>query len=127
MLYGEFTLGKNLDRGLFVADPVSTSIDTREVAYYAALVQDVTRYGVVGIRYDVYDPNSDFLDKRVGKLLPASQKIKTISPMVGLVLPNYARLIFQYDVVRDFLARDVTGVPVDLKNNRWTLRLQVSL
>ena len=49
------------------------------------------------------------------------------SPVVGLALPGYARLTFQYDVVRDLLAKDARGVPVDLKNDRWTLRLQVGL
>jgi hypothetical protein len=44
---------------------------------------------------------------------------------VGLALPPYARLVFQYDAVFDALGRDARGVPVDLANNRWTLRLQV--
>lgn len=125
-LYGEVTLASNLDRGLFVADPVATSVDVRELSYYAAFVQEITPYGLAGFRFDTYDPNADFFDKRQGKLVPTSQAIHTFSPLVGLALPGYARLIFQYDVVRDLLAKDARGVPVDLKNDRWTLRLQVS-
>jgi hypothetical protein len=128
MLYGEVTLAQNLDRGLFVANPGDVGgADLRELGYYFAFTQEVTRYGVVGFRYDVYDPNSDITDQRRGKTLPTSQRIRTYSPMVGLVLPGRARLLFQYDAIRDFLARDTRGVPTDFKNNQWTGRLQVNL
>jgi hypothetical protein len=127
MAYGEATLAQNLDRGLFVADPVATGIDVREIVAYAALVQDVTEHGLIGIRYDVYNPNADFFDSRGGQLIPSSQTIQTVSPLVGLVLPGRARLLFQYDVVRDLLARDAQGVPTSSKDDRWTLRLQVQL
>ena len=126
-LSGEVTLASNLDRGLFVADPVLTSVDVRELSYYAAFVQEITPYALAGLRFDTYDPNADFFDKRQGKLVPTSQAIHTFSPIVGLALPSHARLIFQYDIVRDLLAKDARGVPVDLKNDRFTLRLQVSL
>lgn len=125
-LYGEVTLAENLDRGLFPADPVATGLDARELAFYAAVTQDVTEYGVLGLRFDHYDPNADFLEKQKGKLLPASQAIDTVSPVVGLVLPGVARLVFQYDLVSDSLAKDYRGVPTDLANDRWTLRLQVA-
>jgi hypothetical protein len=128
MLYGEVTLAQNLDRGLFVANPNDVGgSDLRELGYYVAFTQEITPYGVVGFRYDLYDPNSDITDRRRGKPLPTSQKIKTYSPMVGLVLPGRARLLFQYDVIEDFLARDTRGVPTDFKNNQWTTRLQVNL
>ncbi len=126
MLYGEVVVASDLDRGLFIADPIQTGDKLRELGYYLAFTQEITRYGVVGFRYDVYDPNSDILEKRAGKLLPSSQQITTYSPMLGLVLPDHARLIFQWDIVDDYLARDSRGVPVDFKNNAWTLRLQVT-
>jgi hypothetical protein len=139
MLYGEAALGSNMDRGLFVADPALTSIDVRELALYGALVQQVTPYGLLGFRFDYYDPNADFLESRRGKVLPSSLAVQTYSPVVGLVLPDpivpargqsyvdRARLLFQYDVVRDSLGKDTRGVPKELKNDRWTLRLQVQL
>jgi hypothetical protein len=126
-VYGEVTLAQNMDRAMFVADPVLTSIDTRELGWYVGVLQDVTEYGLVGFRYDYYDPNSDVLDKRGGKLLPFSEAIKTFSPVAGLVLPQRARLLFQYDIVRNYLARDAVGVPTNLQMNTWTLRLQVEL
>ena len=132
MLYGEITIAKNMDRGIFLADPVLTGTDSREAGYYVGIVQEVTRWGIVGFRFDHYDPNADFFDKRGGKLIPTSQAIDTFSPIVGLVLPDpsgsdRARLLLQYDFIRDKLARDERGLPTDLKNDLLTLRLQVSL
>jgi hypothetical protein len=137
----EVQIGQNLDRGLYVADPVLTSLDSRELGFYAGITQEVTRWGVVGFRYDYYDPNGDFFDKRAGKLIPTNQAIHTLSPLVGLRLPadvhpfhlfghttgDRARLLFQYDFIRDHFARNAAGIPADLKNDTFMLRLQVSL
>jgi phosphate-selective porin len=124
MLYGEAFAASNLDRGLVVADPIATGSNIREFGYYVAFTQEITRYGVVGLRYDYYDPNSDFLDSRAGKLIPTSQRVRTVAPLIALTFPNRARLVFEWDFVRDYLARDARGVPKDLRNNQWTLRLQ---
>jgi hypothetical protein len=126
-LSGEVTFASNLDRGLFVADPVLTSIDSRELGVAASVTQEISKYGVVGLRFDTYDPNADSRDRQGGKLLPSSQAIRTFSPMVGLMIPGRARLLFQYDLERDKLGRDPRGVPTDLANDTWTLRLQVEL
>jgi hypothetical protein len=123
-LYGELVLATNLDRGLYVADPILRGDDLRELNWYAALVQDITRWAFVGVRYEVYDPNSDLVDNRRGRSIPADASIATISPVVGARLPGYGRLTFQYDAVQDKLARDVRGVPADVENNQWTLRAQ---
>jgi hypothetical protein len=125
MIYGEATMASNLDRGFYPADPVITGVDIRELAYYGAFVQEVTPYGLAGFRVDVYDPNADLFDGRKGRLIPTDAKVTTFSPVAGLVLPGHARLLFQYDFVRDHLGRDARGVPADLANDRWTLRLQV--
>jgi hypothetical protein len=124
MLYAEVIAANNLDRGLVIADPVSSGSNVRELGYYIALTQEITRYAVVGFRYDYYNPNSDFLDKRAGKLIPTSQRVRTLSPLVAFTLREHARLVFQWDITSDFLARDVSGVPADLPNNAWTMRLQ---
>jgi hypothetical protein len=122
---GEFNLAQNMDRDLFVADPIANGgQDIRELGYYLAVLHDVTRYGFVGFRYDYYDPNSDFLDHRQGKLVPASMDVITLSPIVGLQFPNRMRLGFQYDFVRDHLARKSDGTPTDRSNDGWTLRFQ---
>jgi len=123
-LYGEVLLASNLDRALYVADPTLSGSDIRELNWYAALVQDVTEYAFVGLRYDAYDPNSDLIDNRRGQVIPEDATITTVSPILGLRVPNVARLTFQYDFVDDQLGRDVRGVPTDVANNQWTLRAQ---
>ena len=122
--YGEVTLAQNLDRALYVADPFVRGNDMRELSWYVALIQDVTPWGFVGVRYDQYDPNSDLTDNRRGESVPVDATIKTTSPIVGARWPGHGRLTFEYDAVKDKLARDVRGVPTDLKNNQWTLRVQ---
>lgn len=126
-LYGELVVATNLDRGLFIADPILDHRDLREFGWYVAFVQEIYRYAVVGIRVDYYDPNADLFESRAGNLLPSSQRIRTISPLIGAVLPGRARLLLQRDIIADYLARDSLGVPTDYANNQWTLRLQVEL
>jgi phosphate-selective porin O/P len=125
-VYAEIVAAANMDRGLFVADPIAAGADQRELGFYAGVVQEICHYGVVGFRFDMYDPNSDALDKRAGQLLPYSQVITTASPLIGLMLPDgRARLALQYDIIHNGLARDSEGVPTNLKENTLTLRLQV--
>jgi len=126
-LYGEMVVAKNMDRGFFPADPVSNGSDLREFGYFIGIVQEVTKYGIVGFRIDYYDPNADSTDRRAGKTIPAENTVTTYSPLVGVTLPKRARLCFQYDIIKDYLARDIYGVPTNLENNAWTLRLQVNL
>ena len=123
----EVSAGSNMDRNLFVADPVTLSVDQREVGYYVALVQEFRGGPIAGFRFDSYNPNSDFLDSRAGKLVPTSQTVRTFSPLIGFQVPHRARLVLEYDIVRDALARNTAGVPTDRKNNVWTLRLQGEL
>jgi hypothetical protein len=126
-VYGELTVAKNYDRGLFIADPIVTGVDQREFAYYVAVVQEVTRYAVVGFRYDYYDPNADLFDTRAGQLIPYSEALRTYSPLVGLLLPDRARFLVQYDINRNAFARNAVGVPTNLQDNALFLRLQVEL
>ncbi len=126
-LYGEMVAAENLDRGFFPADPVSAGSSLREFGYFVGFLQQVTEYGVVGFRADFYDPNADSTDKRAGKTLPAKNTVTTYSPLIGVTWPKRARLCFQYDIIKDYLARDLLGVPTNLDNNAWTLRLQVNL
>jgi hypothetical protein len=127
MLYGEAYVGSNEDRGLFVADPVATGINLREVGWYVAYVQEITRYAMVGLRVDSYNPNGDATRQAGGMVLPVDQTITTWSPLVGLVLPDRARLVFEYDHILDHEGLDSRGVPTDLRNDQWALRLQVDL
>jgi hypothetical protein len=126
-LLAEGFLASNLDRAYMIADPALGTNDIREAGGHIALLQDVTRWGQVGFRAAYYDPNSDFFNDVRGRQVPTSVAVTTLSPLVALLLPGRARLSFQYDFVRDSLAKDSQGVPTDAKNNQLTVRLQVEL
>jgi hypothetical protein len=122
----EFVLAANMDRGLYVANPIANGgADERELGFCVGATQEITRYGLVGFRYDYYNPNLDSTDNRGGGLVPYSEAIKTASILFGLTLPQHARLLFQYDVIQNALGRTAAGVPTTLADNVATLRLQV--
>lgn len=129
-LFGEVLLAENLDRSFYVADPVQLGTSVREVAAYVAVVQEILGWGIAGFRYDYYDPNSDLIDTRRGLAVPADASIHTLSPLVGVRIPDdllpgfRARLVFQYDAILDALGRDARGVPADLRNDQLTIRVQ---
>jgi hypothetical protein len=125
MAYGEVYIGKNHDRGFYVADPITTGIDLREIGWYVGFLQEVTRWGVVGLRVDSYDPNLDATNQIAGSVLPLDQTVTTYSPLVGLVLPGHARLLFEYDHIVNRAGLDANGVPASLREDQWAVRLQV--
>lgn len=129
-LWGEVTLASNLDRGLYVSDPIAVGSNLRQLQVYGAFIQELTRWAVFGFRYEYYDPNTDALDRRRGTFVPAQAGIHTFSPLAGAVLPAgvagrfRGRVVFQYDAVLDALGRDARGVPVDVQNDQFTIRVQ---
>jgi len=123
-VYGEATMATNLDRNWFTPAPVSTGYDVREFGWNAGATQEVTPWALVGFRVDSYDPSSDVFDARRGEFIPLDTSVLTLSPIAGARLPGFGRLMVQYDYVSDHLSRDVTGEPVDLPNDQWTVRLQ---
>ncbi len=52
----EVVIANNMDRGLFIADPILTGIDNREVGYTLGATQEILGYGVAGFRFDSYNP-----------------------------------------------------------------------
>jgi hypothetical protein len=127
IVYGEVFVASNYDRGLLVADPVASGVSLREVGWYVAYAQEVTKWGLVGLRVDAYNPNGDATAQRGSSLLPVDQTITTWSPIVGLVLPERARLVFEYDRVLNHSGISATGVPTELAEDQWALRLQVEM
>jgi hypothetical protein len=125
---GSLVLGNNMDRGLFPSDPTLLGRDTRHLGYVLSVVHELGDWVVLGLRTDYYDPDSDSSDYQNAKpVQPNDRSLRTWSPLVGLRYQRRARLLFQYDVVRDKLGRDEAGRPTDLANDRMTVRLQVSL
>jgi len=127
-LTGEVTAGSDMDRNVFIADPITTGYDERELGGYVSLIEEFAFGMIAGFRYDTYNPDSDFLDSsRLGKFIPSSETVTTYAPLLGFQFPHHARLVAEYDFIQDALARDAEGVPTDKKNNIFTVRLQGEL
>ena len=132
-VFGEISVGANMDRNVFIADPVTAGYDIREFGYYAEIYQEfkLARIApvepILGFRYDFYDPDSDVLEKRSGHTLPLTESVSTFAPLVGVQIAHRARLVGEWDIIGDSMARNTVGVPIDRKNNIVTIRLQGEL
>lgn len=128
-LHLEAAVATDLDRGLFVADPVLSGIQQRSINWVASLAHDAALTPSLGLllslRWSLYQPDLDFLDDRRGTLLPDDQSITAWSPLVGVRWGRNVQLTAQWDLLQDRLARDRNGVPADVANNRFALRAQV--
>lgn len=130
----EIIRAKNLDRAILPADPVTSGRDLRELGYYVGFTQDVTRYAIVGLRYDRYDPDTDASEQQGLVLVPKDSSFTTVSVMGGVRYPvekdgvrKYAgRLILQYDHNTNALGRGSNGLPTTLADDAFTLRGEVS-
>ncbi len=122
----EAVVASNLDRGLLVSDPILAGSDVRQLLLTVSAVQQITDYGVVGLRLAYYDPNSDVFEQRAGVFHIKDESFWVLSPVLGLTLPH-GRIVAQYDFVKDHLGRDDRGVPTNAKNDQLTIRLQVDL
>lgn len=119
----EASVASNLHRGAGAVDPIQVGHDVRQNHWLVSLSHQ-WRIALFGVRYDVFDPNSDLLDDRRGFRVPQDARIRTLSVLAGLRPGPVGRLVFQYDAIQDRSGRDAAGVPTDIRNNVWTLRLQ---
>ncbi|MGH7297744.1 MAG: hypothetical protein ACRELB_22590, partial [Polyangiaceae bacterium] len=121
---GEVVSGTNLDRGLEVADPVGAGHDLREVGWSGGATQEITRWAMVGARYDVYNPNADFTQQRAANLVPVDRSYSTFAVM-GMLRYRQSRLLLEYDVNSKNLGLVANGAPTTLADNALTLRGQL--
>ncbi len=125
VLRGEIVRGSNIDRGVMPADPVSTGRNLREFGWYAGFTQEITRYGMIGVRYDRYDPDADAQNQLGVKVVPATSAFSTWAFM-GALRYGGGRFIAEYDRNTNALGRDTNGAPVNLKDDAFTLRAEMS-
>jgi hypothetical protein len=125
--YAEGYVGQNMDRSVYVADPITTGFDLREFGFAVGYSQTLLDLVLMGLRVDYYNPNADAVGRQGGQLVTTSAAIFTTSFLLGVQVPHtQSRLVAQYDLVRDSLAVGDDGLPHDLANNRFTLRLQAA-
>ncbi len=115
----------NLDRALEVADPIGAGHDLREIGWYVGATQELTKWGLVGVRYDAYNPNSDASQQRAIALVPVNRSYTTLA-LMGMIRYAGARLVVEYDVNTNPLGIGASGVPTTLADNALTVRAQVS-
>jgi hypothetical protein len=115
----------NLDRGLEVADPIGAGHNLREMGYAVGATQEVTRWALVGVRYDLYNPDADASENRAANLVPINRSYSTLALMGMLRYGAGARLLLEYDINRNPLGIGANGAPTTLADNVLTLRGQV--
>lgn len=120
---GEVVRASNLDRGIFVADPIASSRDLRESGWYVGITQEITRWAQVGVRYDRYDPDSDANEREPFAVVTRDLSSSTWSIMAAGRLA-FARLVAQYDHRQNALGRDEAGRPATLADDSFTLRAE---
>jgi hypothetical protein len=121
---GEVIDATNLDRGLEVADPVAAGHDLREVGWSGGATQELTRWGMLGVRYDVYNPDGDASQQRAFNLVPVDRTYSTVA-LMGMLRYGQQRLVLEYDINRNPLGIGVNGAPTTLADNALTLRGQL--
>lgn len=124
-LRAEIVRAKNLDRGLVVADPVAASRDLRELGWYVGATQEITRWSMIAVRYDLYDPDADASEQRPFAVVPRDARFRTWSFMAAARWPKVGRLVGQYDRRQNALGRDASGSPTTLADDAFTLRAEV--
>jgi hypothetical protein len=124
VLFGELVYAKNLDRALYVADPVLRSRDIRELGWSIGGRQELTEYAEIGVRYDRYQPDFDAAEQQGKELVPLDTSLGTIAAAAaGRYGP--ARLILEYDHRTNSLGRTYEGAPTTRRDDSFVIRGEV--
>jgi hypothetical protein len=126
MIYGELTYASNLDRAIQPADPVATKRDLRELGWYVAATQEITRWAALGVRYDYYNPDADSNDLQKGQHVPSSSAYSTWAFAGVFRVAPVGRFIVEYDHNRNNLGRDMNGFPTNLDSDTFMIRGETS-
>jgi hypothetical protein len=113
-LRGEVTRAANLDRGLLASDPVAAGRDQDQIGWYAGASQELTRWALVAVRYDRYDP-----DDGAPRDLTSSN---LAFAAVGRFGPG--RLSGQLDHRPHVLGRDASGQLTTIADDTFTVRFE---
>lgn len=124
-LASEIVWAKNMDRGLFPADPVPLGRDLREIGYHVGLTQEITRYGQLGVRYDWYSPDADASEQLGVSQVPRDPSVSSLA-IAGAFRYEFARLVVEYDHRQNALGRAPDGSPTTLPDDSLTFRGEVT-
>ena len=99
--------------------------DSRELGWYLALTQQLTRWAAFGVRYDRYNPDADRTDKIAAQVVPRDLTLSTLSVALAAEYAPYVRLTLEWDHNQNALARSASGGPATLGSDTVTFRAQV--
>ncbi|MFO0675097.1 MAG: hypothetical protein U0169_01055 [Polyangiaceae bacterium] len=120
----EIVRASNLDRGYVNSDPVAAGRDYRQLGWQLGFVQELTKWGLVGFRYDVYDPDFDASEQKALRVVPVDRTHTTTS-VLAAVRYEKAKLVGQFDHSDNHLGRGTNGLPARLADDTFTLRVHV--
>jgi hypothetical protein len=123
-IYGEVVRAQNLDRGVEPADPVGTGRDVRELGMYVGFTQELTRWAMVGLRYDRYDPDADASEQQGKVRVPRDSTYSTVAIAAAFRWAPL-RVIVEYDHNHNALGRSAGGLPTTLGDDLFALRGEV--
>ncbi|MBA3542812.1 MAG: hypothetical protein H0T79_24555 [Deltaproteobacteria bacterium] len=122
--FAEVAIGTNLDRAVVYADPIKRARAVRELGFSLGVVQDITPYAQLGVRYDQYDADRDAVEREGVDLVTIRQRFSTLAIMAAARW-QAARFVVQYDRERNPFGRADDGAPTTRSADRVTLRAQV--
>lgn len=123
-LRAELVRGKNLDRGISAADPVAATRDLRELGVSLSGSQELTKWSMIGVRYDSYDPDADASEQLPFSRVPRDNTRATWAFM-AMARYKKARLVLEYDRRTNRLGREPSGQPASLDDDSFTIRAVV--
>lgn len=123
---GEVLWASNLDRGLFVADPVATGQDVRELGWSLVLTQQLPLGFTAGVRLDGYLPDADAAEQQGAVRVPVDSRLTTWSVVAGWRWRRTVRLLAEYRHQTNALGRGLDGAPATLGSDRLALRAEVA-
>lgn len=126
-VYGELVWAKNMDRGLFVADPIASGRSARELGAMAAVRQYLTRHVELGVRYDRYDGDRDARERQGADIVRYAARISTLAVAVAWTTLPHLRVTLEYDHQQNPFGRSDAGRPTTLASDSLTLRGQLEL
>lgn len=122
-LRAELVRAENLDRGLEPADPIGAGYDLREFGYYVGATQELSEFGLIGIRYDRYNPDQDAREQQALAVVPRNPSYSTLA-LLAMLRYDGARLALEYDRNGNALGRAANGAPATLASDAVTARAQ---
>ncbi|MFO0644564.1 MAG: hypothetical protein U0183_35420 [Polyangiaceae bacterium] len=121
---GELVRAKNLGRGTLVADPVAAGRDLRELGAAVSLTQEITPLGLVGVRFDTYDPDTDADEALPFVRVPRDTSLSTWA-FLALIRWKKARFVVEYDHRKNPFGRSPAGTSTTLPDDSLTFRAVV--